>query len=130
MFGRILTAGLIVFLLLAGTVFFMGPWLHPGADEELPPCPYLQTSDFADLPPEIVASVGAYEAIRETLARESLDEVPAQSQVIARSFRERDAKIASVAKRIAGEQDVESARRAFMRLHRLMERDARKPPVD
>ncbi len=37
-------------------------------------------------------------------------------------------RIASLAKRLAAEQDVESARRAFMRLHRLMQRHADKLP--
>ena len=109
-------------------VFFAGAWLHPEADDVLPVCPYPQNHELAALPPEVVTATGAYEAIRETLMRDSLDGVEAQAGVIARAFAGQDQKIAAVAKRLAAEQDVESARRAFMRLHRLMERHAAKLP--
>jgi hypothetical protein len=48
--------------------------------------------------------------------------------VIARIFAVDDPKMASLAKRLAAEQDVESAKRAFLRLNRLMEKNARRPP--
>ena len=74
------------------------------------------------------AAEAAYEAIRETLLRESIEGIAQQAGVIERSFAEDDQRIASLAKRLASEQDVESARRAFMRLHRLMQRHADRLP--
>lgn len=128
MLGRFVTAGLVCFLLGAGAAMFIGPWINPEADGNLPVCPYLENGGFAEMPPQIVAAIGAYEAIRETLMRDSLDGVAAQAGVIARAFSEADPKMASVAKRLAAEQDVESARRAFMRLNRLMEKRAQSLP--
>lgn len=128
MAGKLLTIGLACFLLGAGAAMFIGPWLHPGADEDLPPCPYLESRGFAEVPAQVVTAIGAYEAIRETLLRDSLEGVSDQAEVIARAFAETDPKIASLAKRLAAEQDVESARRAFMRLHRLMQRHADRLP--
>jgi hypothetical protein len=124
MMGRIVLVGLVCFLLGAGTALFVGPWVNSGADDELPVCPYLASGDLSTLPPDLIAAVGAYEAVRETLMRDSLDGVPAQASVIARAFAGTDPKISSVAKRLAEEVDVESARRAFMRLSRLMEKQA------
>lgn len=125
---RLLTAGLVLVLIVAGALMFFGPWLKtdsvPG---KLPSCPYLQQGDLSSVSPEIVAAIGAYEAIRETLSRGSIEGVPQQAEVIVRAFGPVDPKIASVAKRLAAEQDVESARRAFMRLNRLMEKRARQP---
>jgi hypothetical protein len=128
MAGRILTIGLVCFLLAAGTAMLFGPLLRDSASGRLPPCPYTEGSDFASLPPETVAAVGAYEAIRETLARGSIDGIAPQAGVIARIFAVDDPKMASLAKRLAAEQDVESAKRAFLRLNRLMEKNARRPP--
>ena len=128
MAGKLLTIGLACFLLGAGAAMFIGPWLYPAADEDLPACPYLESRGFAEVPVQVVTAIGAYEAIRETLLRESLEGVSDQAEVIARAFAETDQKIASFAKRLAAEQDVESARRAFMRLHRLMQRHADKLP--
>jgi len=128
MFGRLVTVGLVCFLLGVGAAFFAGPLLHPEADEMLPECPYLLTHEFSGMPPEVAAATGAYEAIRETLMRDSLEGVEVQAGVIVRAFAVQDQKIAAVAKRLGAEQDVESARRAFMRLHRLMERHAAKLP--
>jgi hypothetical protein len=107
---------------------FFGPWLAPPSDDELPPSPYLEKRGLAQVPPQVVTSIGAYEAIRETLLRESLEGVAEQSGVIARAFAGEDQRIVSLAKRLAAEQDVESARRAFRRLHRLMQRHADKLP--
>lgn len=76
--------------------------------------------------PEVIAAAGSYEAIRETLTRGSLDGVPVQADVIVRSFETGDPQIASCAKKLAGAPDIESARRAFLRLHRLMEKHARR----
>lgn len=129
MFGRLLTVGLVCFLLGTGAAMFLGPWLHQGADHELPACPFLVAEELSGLPPEVVSAAGAYEAIRETLARGSLDGVSEQAAVIERAFQESNPQISSCAKRLAGEQDVESARRAFMRLHRLMEKHARRAPA-
>jgi hypothetical protein len=127
---RILTAGLVLVLLVAGVLMLLGPWLKtesvPG---KLPSSPYLQQGDLASVSPEVVAAIGAYEAIRETLSRGSIEGVPQQAEVIARAFAAVDPKIASVAKRLAAEQDVESAKRAFMRLNRLMEKHAQKRPL-
>ena len=128
MFGRFLTVGLVCLLVGAGAAMLLGPLLTPAADGNLPACPYIGQGEFAALPPEVVTSVGAYEAIRETLMRDSLEGVAAQAEVIARAFAGHDPRIASLAKRLAAEHDVESARRAFMRLHRLMERHARRLP--
>lgn len=128
MTSRLLLTGLVCFLLGAGTAMFIGPWMRPGADAELPACPYLAAGDLSSLPPPVVAAIGAYEAVRETLMRDSLDGVPAQAEVIARAFSGTEPKIASVAKRLAAERDVESARRAFMRLGRLMEQHASRLP--
>jgi hypothetical protein len=129
MFGRLLTVGLVCFLLGTGAAMFFGPWLHEGAGGELPACPYLAAGELSGLPPGVVAAAGAYEAIRETLARGSLDGVAEQADVIARAFGDSEPQISSCAKRLAGEQDVESARRAFLRLHRLMEKHARRTPA-
>ncbi|MEX1010405.1 MAG: hypothetical protein WEC72_03560 [Chthoniobacterales bacterium] len=129
MIGRVLTVGLVCFLFGAGAAMFFGPWLRPALDEDLPPCPYLERGGFADVPVPVVTAIGAYEAIRETLLRESLDGVAAQAEVIERAFAEIEPRIVSLAKRLGAEQDVESARRAFMRLHRLMQRHADKLPA-
>ena len=126
--GKILTIGLVCFLVCAGAAMFFGPWLVPPPDDELPASPYLEKRALAEIPPQVVTSIGAYEAIRETLLRESLDGVAEQSGVIARAFAGEDQRIVSLAKRLAAEQDVASARRAFMRLHRLMQRHADKLP--
>jgi hypothetical protein len=128
MFGRFLTVGLICLLVGAGAAMLLGPLLKPAADEILPASPYMERSGFAALPPEVVTAVGAYEAIRETLMRDSLEGVAAQADMIARTFAGHDQRIVSLAKRLAAEQDIESARRAFMRMHRLMERHARRLP--
>lgn len=128
MTAKLLTIGLSCFLLGAGAVMLIGPWLHPATDEDLPVCPYLESRGFAEVPVQVVTAIGAYEAIRETLLRESLEGVSDQAEVIARAFAETDQKIASLAKRLAAEQDVESARRAFLRLHRLMKRHADQLP--
>ncbi len=126
--GKILTVGLICFLLGAAVAMLSGPWLTPLAGDDLPPCPYLENHNFAEVPPYVITAIGAYEAIRETLLRESLEGVGHQSTVIARAFATEDQRITSLAKRLAAEQDVESARRAFRRLHRLMMKHADKLP--
>lgn len=128
MFGRLLTVGLVCFLFGAGAAMFFGPWLRPATADDLPPCPYLERRGFADVPAPVVTAIGAYEAIRETLLRESLDGIADQSDVIVRAFADVDPRIVSLAKRLSAEQDVESARRTFMRLHRLMERHASRLP--
>ena len=126
--GKILTVGLVCFLVGAAAAMLAGPWLAPPPGDDLPPCPYLEKHSFAEVPPYVVTTIGAYEAIRETLLRESLEGVGDQSTVIARAFAREDQRIASLAKRLADEQDVESARRAFRRLHRLMQKHADKLP--
>ena len=123
--GKILTIGLVSFLILAGAMMLLGPILFP-PPYDLPPSPYVRERGFTDLPTELVRSVGAYEAIRETLMRGSTEGIREQTEVITRAFDEIHPGIASVAKRLSSEQDVESARRAFMRLHRLMQRHADK----
>lgn len=131
MAAKLLTAGLILVLIVAGALMLLGPWLKSGSDPaKLPSCPYLQQGDLASLSPEVVAAIGAYEAIRETLSRGSIEGVSQQAEVIARAYGPVDPKIASVAKRLAAEQDIESARRAFMRLNRLMAKHARRPVQD
>lgn len=122
MFGRFITFALVCLFLAAGAAFVAGPWLNPGADEQLPPCPYLQTHDFAALPPEVITASGAYEAIRETLSRDSLEGVPQQAATIVRVFEGLESKVVSTAKRLENAPDVESARRAFLRMQRAMER--------
>ncbi len=126
--GKILTVGLVCFLTGAGIAMLLGPVLAPLLGPDLPPCPYLEKRGFAEVPPHVVTAIGAYEAIRETLLRDSLEGIAHQSAVIERSFAQDDQRIVSLAKRLGSEQDVESARRAFMRLHRLMQRHADKLP--
>ncbi len=127
MTGRIITAGLVFFLLVGVALMVLGPWMKRKAGpEKLPACPYLQNTELASVKPEVIAAIGAYEAVRETLSRGSLDGVSAQAGVIARTFSGSAPDIASCAKRLANEPDLESARRAFMRLNRLMEKHARK----
>lgn len=127
---RLITAGLVLVLVIAGALMLSGPWLKKEeVPAKLPTCPYLQQGDLSSVSPEVVAAIGAYEAIRETLSRGSIEGVPQQAEVIARAFAPDEPKIASVAKRLAAEQDVESARRAFMRLNRLMEKHAQKLPL-
>lgn len=126
--GKILTVGLVCFLTGAGIAMLLGPVLAPLLGPDLPPCPYLEKRGFAEVPPHVVTAIGAYEAIRETLLRDSLEGIAQQSAVIERSFAQDDQRIVSLAKRLGSEQDVESARRAFMRLHRLMQRHADKLP--
>lgn len=128
MLSRMLIIGLVCFLLGAGVAMFVAPMWNPRAQDELPPCPYLETYEFSQVSPQIVTAVGAYEAIRETLVRDSLDGVSAQADVIVRAFEGIEPKISSCAKRLADSPDVESARRAFMRLNRLMEKHADKMP--
>ena len=126
--GKILTIGLVCFLVLAGAVMFLGPLLSPRAEHDLPACPYVRERGFAQIPTELVSAVGAYEAIRETLLRNSTDGIPQQTEVIARTFDAIKPGIASVAKRLASAQDIESSRRAFMRLHRLMQKHSDRLP--
>ena len=127
--GKILTIGLVSFLILAGALMLFGPLLFPQLSNNLPPSPYVHERGFTDLPTELVRSVGAYEAIRETLMRGSTEGIREQTEVIIRAFDESHQGIISVTKRLSSEQDVESARRAFMRLHRLMQRHADKLPA-
>jgi len=127
MFTRLLVTGLVFFLVAAAALMFFGPLMRVRAGEKLPPCPYIAKEDLSGIPTEVVAAVGAYEAIRETLARDSIEGVAAQAEVIARTFTTTDPKLSICAKRLGGEQDVESARRAFMRLNRLMEKNAQRP---
>lgn len=129
MAGKVITVGLVCFLTGAAAMMFLGPWLHPEAAGDLPPCPYLESRGLSDVPAEVVTAIGAYEAIRETLLRESLEGVSDQAGAIARAFSGSDPKIAALAKRLAEEQDVESARRAFMRMHRLMRKNADRMPA-
>ncbi len=127
--GRIFLGALLFLLLAAGVAIFTGPWsLHRAPAALLPPCPYLESRDLSAIPQSILPAIGAYEAVRETLKRGSIEGVAAQAEAIAGAFAADDPKIASCAKRLAAEQDVESARRAFMRLNRLMEQHARKLP--
>lgn len=131
MFGRVITIVLICFLVAAGAAFLAAPWLNPGADEQLPPCPYFQTQDLSKLPPEVITASGAYEAIRETLLRDSLEGVSHQAETIVRVFHGLDARVVSTAKRLADAPDVESARRAFLRMQRAMERHSQRAfPAD
>ena len=108
--GKILTIGLVCFLVCAAAAMLAGPWFFPPEGNDLPPCPYLEQHSFAEVPPYVVTAIGAYESIRETLRRESLQGVGDQSNVIARAFAGRDQRVASLAKRLAAEQDIESAR--------------------
>lgn len=80
------------------------------------------------MPAEVVAAAGAYEAIRETLQRGSIEGVAGQAAAIARAFENTDPEMSACAKRLGDEKDVESARRAFMRMHRLMQQHARRLP--
>lgn len=129
MTGRIITAGLVLILLVGAALMVTGMWSKREATpEKLPACPFLQHGEISCVPPEVVAAIGAYEAIRETLGRGSTDGVSLQAAVIARTFSVSAPDIASCAKRLADEPDVESARRAFMQLNRLMEKHAPESP--
>ncbi len=128
MLPRLLIIGLVCFLLGAGLAMILAPVVNPRVDDDLPVCPYLETHELSQVPPQVVAAVGAYEAIRETLVRDSLDGVSGQADVIVRAFEGIDPKISSCAKRLADAPDVESARRAFMRLNRLMVKHSDKLP--
>lgn len=122
---RLLIVAIAAFFLGATAAIFLGPMLKPAEKQKaLPACPYLSESDVSALPPAVITTVGAYEAIRETLSRDSLDGVAAQADAIARAFETTSPEIAACAKRLGGEQDVESARRALMRLNRLLEKHA------
>lgn len=103
---------------------FLAPLMNPGANEVLPVCPYLVSQDVGKLSADLMTVVGAYEVIRETLARHSIEGVPAQAEVLVRVYSDKNPKMASLAKRLVAEKDAESARRTFMRLNRLMEKDA------
>lgn len=127
--GKILTIALVCLLVGAGAVMFLGPFVNPRAAHSLPPCPYVKDRGFADVPTYLVRAIGAYEAIRETLLRDSLEGIGEQADAIVRAFSDNDPGIASLAKRLAGEKDAESARRAFMRLHRLMQKHSDRLPV-
>lgn len=127
--AKLFIGGFALLMLVMGAAIFLSPWSSPRAPGALlPPCPYLENRDLSAAPPEIVAAIGAYEAVRETLKRNSIDGLPAQAEAIAVAFSSSDPKISSCAKRLAAEQDVESARRAFMRLNRLMQKHARSLP--
>lgn len=130
MTGRIFTAVLVLFLLAGAVLMVTGVWTKRQAEpEKLPACPYLQREEFSSVQPEVIAAIGAYEAIRETLSRGSIDGISTQAEVIARTFSSLESDIASCAKRLGDEPDLESARRAFMRLNRLMEKHARRLPA-
>lgn len=130
MLVRVITVGVALLMLAGGALMFFGPWLKPeAAPEKMPACPYLAADDLSSVRPEVVAAIGAYEAIRETLGRGSIEGVPAQADVIARTFFAESPEIAGCAKRLAGEPDVESARRAFLRLNRLMEKHTAAAPA-
>lgn len=123
--GKLITLGLVCFLLGAGVVLFLARGCSlPRTTGCLLPLP--RKTRLGPNFPRVVTSIGAYEAIRESLRHESLEGVAEQSEEIARAFAGEDQRIVSLAKRLAAEQDVESARRAFRRLHRLMRRHADK----
>ena len=56
--GKIITIGLVCFLLGAGAAMFFGPWLVPPPDDELPASPYLEKRALAEIPPQVVTSIG------------------------------------------------------------------------
>lgn len=124
-FWRFFIIGLACFVLGAAAAMFVNPLLRHGESYALPPCPLLGSSGFTQLPPEVAVAAGAYEAIRETLARGSIEGLPEQADVIARAFATDNPQISSCAKKLAGATDIESARRAFLRLHQLLEKHAR-----
>lgn len=126
---RIIITGLVALLVAAAVFMAAGPWLkNEGETEQLPACPYLEQAEISSIPPEIVAAIGAYEAIRETLNRGSIEGIGAQADLIERTFATSAPGVAACAKRLSGEPDVESARRAFLRLNRLMGKHAAKLP--
>ncbi len=126
---RIIITGLVALLVAAAIFMAVGPWLKNGQDvARLPACPYLEQVEISSVPTEIVAAIGAYEAIRETLNRGSIEGIEAQADLIERTFATSAPGVAACAKRLSGEPDVESARRAFLRLNRLMGKHAAKLP--
>lgn len=125
-FWRFIIVGLVCFVLGAAAAMLASPLLPRSESYALPPCPLLGSAGFTQMPPEIAAAAGAYEAVRETLARGSLDGLSAQADVITRAFATDNPQISSCAKKLAGATDIESARRAFLRLHQLMEKHAQR----
>lgn len=121
---RFFIVGLVCFVLGAAAAMVTAPLLRPADSMVLPPCPLLGSAGFAQMPPEVAAAAGSYEAVRETLARGSLDGLADQAGVIARAFAASNPQISSCAKKLAAATDIESARRAFLRLHQLMEKHA------
>lgn len=126
---KFLIAGLVTLLVAAAVFMAAGPWMKSAQEpEKLPACPYLEQAEISAVPPEVIAAIGSYEAIRETLNRGSIEGIGAQADVIERTFVTSAPGVAACAKRLSGEPDVESARRAFMRLNRLMAKHAAKLP--
>ncbi len=122
---RFLLAGFVLLLIVTGVAMFFGAWVHPDDSADLPSCPYIGGNELVGQSSNMMAVIGAYEAIRETLKRHSTEGLYAQTAVIEEALSSADPRIASCAKRLGAEKDIESARRAFMRMHRLMEKHVR-----
>lgn len=126
MVWRIFLGVMVVFLAGAGAAMLwtsMGVPLH----QPLPACPFLEKK----LPPgsSVERSIAAYEAMRVALDRGSLEGVAAQARAMAEEFADTDPKVAGMALRLAAAGDVESARRAFLRLNRLLQKHAERWPA-
>lgn len=122
---RVILAGFVLLLVVTCVAMFLGAWVHPDDSGDLPSCPYIGGNELVGQSSNIMAAIGAYEAIRETLKRHSTEGLAAQTAVIEEALSTADPRIASCAKRLGAEKDIESARRAFMRMHRLMEKHVR-----
>lgn len=122
---RLLLGGFVLLLAVTSIALFFGVWIHPDDSADLPPCPYSSDSEILSKLPGIIPAIGAYEVIREKLQHRSTADLEPQTVVIAQALSSADPRIASCAKRLGAEKDVESARRVFMRLHRLMEKHTR-----
>ena len=52
MLGRVITVGLVVFLIFGAALMFLGPWMkRDDVPDKLPACPYLQNEEFSSVPP-------------------------------------------------------------------------------
>lgn len=120
-------AGLVLLLATTGVAMFFGAW-QGANNEDLQPYPYTEGRDISLLPGKTQSALADCEVIRKTLNRHSTEGLAMRTDAIAEAFFTDDPRIASCAKRLGAEKDVESARRAFMRMNRLVQKHIRSLP--
>ncbi len=116
---RLLLSAMTV-LIVGAAVLMLAASLGAGRDQVLPACPLASGETRA----EVVCA--SYEAIRSSLQQGSLGGVPEAAERIAQAFAKDEPRITATARRLELASDVESARRALLRLHRLLQRYAGK----